>query len=68
MAGKIVKTKSGKIGKTQNEDPPYLQEVFDNSIVHMEKVAKIWKIKVFLDDGTKMICSLNSLEVIGYWD
>lgn len=56
MAGKIVKTKSGKIGKTKNED----------KIINASSENP--KVLVYLEDGTKIVASQYNLEFIGYWD
>lgn len=49
-AGRIVKTKSGLIGKVYNDD-----------IYHKDKI------KVYTEKG-KMLCTPETLIVIGYFD
>jgi hypothetical protein len=68
MAGKIVKTKSGKIGQTKNGDEPIYCQVIDNSNPFMLRTIEVKKIKVYFDDGTRMICEPKNLELIGFWD
>ena len=56
MAGKLVKTKSGKTGKTKEEDKI---GVGSDSLP---------RILVYLDDGTKIAVRPENLELLGFWD
>lgn len=47
--GYVVKTQSGKRGRTYHSD-----QVINN------------KIQVYCDDGTKLLCSVTEINVIGY--
>lgn len=64
MPGIIVKTKSGKVGRTTNGDSPVFVTVgtpiIGQQIIH--------KVKIYLDDGSKIIADPKNLQTIGFWD
>ncbi len=69
MGGRIVKTKSGKRGQTNNSDSSVSVQIskdapFDPSGYATYKTM----IKVTCDDGTKLLCDPDSLTLLGYWD
>lgn len=51
-AGYLVKTKDGKKGRTKHSDEPVI----------------VYKVPVYLDDGTKMLCDRSTLKITGYID
>jgi hypothetical protein len=66
--GNLVQTKSGKVGRTKNSDPEvdgkipvYLAENFET-----KDIADGFEPKTF--DGPKLLCSPETLTVIGFID
>lgn len=66
MAGRIVKTASGRVGRTDYSDEPIMVEVAE--IENPNEKHLVRKFLVRLDDGTNLICTPGKLEYIGYWD
>lgn len=67
MAGKIVKTKSGKVGKTKDQDQPVFVEATVTDHPYL-KTTGTYKIPVYFEDNTKMLCDPAKLKRLGYWD
>lgn len=64
MPGIIVKTKSGKVGRTNNGDSP-VRVTIGTEVIGFQVIDKV---KVYIDDGSQIISDPKHLQPIGYWD